>query len=878
MHRSIPRAAVLLLAGTTAWSCAKTPATPTPQATPARAATPVVERGTVTEFPATGGGRGNAGGGDAAAPRPYNRVITSGMQSRDGLVRTHRDGARVLFEVPASVLGKDILLVQQIEATTLGAGYGGQAQGNRVVRWERMGNRMLLRLIPFDITADASLPIARAVAASNVPPILASFNIEAFGADSSSVVDVTRLFTQPPWEMSPAARYRGQVDAARTWIESAHTYPTNVEVRSTITITNTPAAGGGGGRGGAAAAFTMPPTATFLMHWSFLKLPETPMMARYFDQRVGYFSVGTTDFGADEPRVVEKRFISRWRLECSDRMVGNLCVPKKPIEYYVDPATPEWLVPWVKKGIESWQSAFAEAGFYQGIVAKDAPTKAQDPEWSAEDARYSVVRWLPSNTQNASGPSIKDPRSGEIIESDIQMYHNVMNLGNGWYFAQASAADPRARVWPFPNDLSGRMLMYVVAHEVGHTIGMQHNMKSSGTYPVDSLRSKTWAATMGHTPSIMDYSRFNYVAQPEDGIDPEHLVPGIGPYDKFMIAWGYKPIPGARTPEDERKTLDEWARVQDTVPWLRFSTAGNQGADYQDNTEAVGDNDPVKAAEYGQRNFKRMMGYLQPAANRPYDDSSDLQELYGRVVGQWGTVMRHVTTVVGASETQEKYNSQPGARFTPVSKARQKDAVRFLNENVFKTPMWMIDMDILRRLEPAGTIGRVSGSQTSILNALMNEARMARLVDYEATATRAADAYPLMEFLADVRGGVFGELTAGSVVVDPYRRALQRSYVNAMRARLAPPAAAAAPAGGGGRGGAAGSTNTDVRGALRAELRTLDAQLRTALAKTSDRATRAHLEDCRTEIASILKGGTADGGAAGGGEDVHNEGFFWEHR
>jgi hypothetical protein len=874
MMRNPTRVAALLLASTTAWSCAKPPATTTP------APTPVVERGTVTpDAPPAGGGggRGANAAGAEAAPRPYARVVTNSMQSRDGLVRTHREGSRLLFEVPAALLGKDILLVQQIEQTTLGAGYGGQAQGNRVVRWERMGNRLLLRLIPFAITADPSLPIARAVAASNVPPILASFNIDAFGADSSSVVDVTRLFTQPPWELSPAAQYRGQVDAGRTWIESATPYPTNVEVRSTITLTNTPAAGGGrGGAGG--AAFTMPPTATFLMHWSFLKLPETPMMPRYFDQRVGYFSVSTTDFGADEPRVVQKRFISRWRLECSDRMVGNLCVPKQPIVYYVDPATPAWLVPWVKQGIESWQSAFAEAGFYQAIIAKEAPSKAEDPDWSAEDARHSVVRWLPSNTQNASGPSVKDPRSGEIIESDIQMYHNVMNLGNGWYFAQASAADPRARVWPFPKDLSGRMLMYVVAHEVGHTIGMQHNMKGSGTYPVDSLRSKTWTAKMGHTPSIMDYSRFNYVAQPEDGIDPEHLVPGIGPYDKFMIRWGYKPIPGARKPEDERKTLDEWARVQDTVPWLRFSTAGNQGADYQDNTEAVGDNDPVKAADLGQRNFKRMMGYVQAAANRPYDDNADLSELYGRVVGQWGTVMRHVTTVVGASESQEKYSSQAGPRFTPVSKARQKDAVRFLNENVFKTPTWMINMDILRRLEPAGTIGRVSGSQTSILNALMNEARMARLVDYQATAARPADAYPLLEFLADVRGGVFTELTAGSVVVDPYRRALQRSYVNAMRARLAPPAAAAAPAGGGGRGGAAGSTNTDVRGALRAELRTLDAQLRTALAKTTDRATRVHIEDCRTEIANILKGATSGGDDSGSaGEDLSDR-FFWEHR
>jgi len=878
MIQRIPRVATVALAGLTLWSCTR-------QATPAPTPTPTVERGTVTP-PADGGGRGAGGGGGgggggtgaAADPRPYDRVVTRAMRSRDGLVKTHRDGARLLFEIPRSVLGKDILLVQQIEQTTLGAGYGGQAQGNRVVRWERMGNRVLLRLIPYSVIADPNLAIAQAVAAANVPPILAAFNVEAYGPDSAAVIEVTRIFTQPPWEMSPATQYRGQIDQQRTWIESANTYPENVNVRSTITITNTPAAGGGGGGRGGAGGTTLPPSATFLMHWSFLKLPEQPMMPRYFDQRVGYFSVSTTDYGADEPRVVQRRFITRWRLECSDQMVGNLCVPKKPIEYYVDPATPEWLVPWVKEGIESWQSAFEEAGFYQGIVAKDAPSKAEDPEWSAEDARYSVVRWLPSTTQNASGPSIRDPRSGEIIESDIQMYHNVMNLGNGWYFAQASAADPRARTWPFPKDLSGRMLMYVVAHEVGHTIGMQHNMKSSGTYPVDSLRSKTWTATMGHTPSIMDYSRFNYVAQPEDGIDPAHLVPGIGPYDKFMIRWGYKPIPSARTPEEERATLDQWARVQDTVPWLRFSTAGNQGADYQDNTEAVGDNDPVKAADLGQRNFKRMMGYVQSAPNLQYADNADLQELYGRVIGQWGTVMRHVAQLVGASESQEKYSSQPGARFVPVSRARQKDAVRFLNENVFRTPMWMVDLDIVRRLEPAGSIGRVSGAQNGVLGQLMNEARMARLVEYQALAARPADAYPLHEFLADVRGGIWGELSASTVTVDAFRRALQRNYLNTMRSRLNPPPPAA---GAGGRGGG-GSSNTDVRGALRAELNTLDAQLRSAIAKTSDRATRAHLEDCRTEIADILKGGAsgASGEAAGGGSELSEwtDRWFWDHR
>ena len=811
-----------------------------------------------------GGGRGAQGGGAAGAnaepnPQPYNTVVRgAGLVTKNGLFKTHRIGARLLYEIPRGELGKDLLLVTQIKKTTEGQGYGGQALGNRVVRWERKDHRVLFKSISYQIRADSTDPIFRAVDDANYNAILAAFSVEAYGPDSAPVIDVTRLYTAPPTEISVTSRFAGQVDATRTFFERVATYPQNIETEATITLTNNPAGRGGaaaapaGGRGAAAA---LAPSASFLLHWSMYKLPEKPMMPRLLDWRVGYFSTSQLDFSRPEQRSTSRTYITRYRLECSSQRDGNLCVPIKPIAYYVDPSTPRWLVPWVKKAINDWQPAFEAAGFKNGIVARDAPTPAEDPDWSAEDARYAVIRWLPSTTENAVGPHIHDPRSGEIIEADLQIYHNVMNLNRDWYWTQAGALDPRARKLPLPDSLQGRLMEYVIAHEIGHSLGFQHNMKSSGTYAADSIRNKDFVRRMGHTATLMDYSRFNYVAQPEDGIALADLIPRIGPYDIWAVKWGYSPIAGARTPDDERKTLDEWAREQDSKPYLRFSTHDAEGSDPRDNTEAVGDADAVKSTGFGIRNIKRLVPMLVPATSDALKDDADLEELFGRLVGQWATELRHVAVIVGGSETQEKYGSQPGPRFTPVSAARQKDAVRFLNENAFATPAFFLRKEILDRIGPAGTIQRVSAAQRGVLTQLLNDARMARLVEYEAGAENPAGVYPLAVFLADVRQGLWGELGGGSVKIDAYRRALQHAYVDIIRPKINPPAAAAAaaPAGGGGRGGAAPLTSQDSRAMLRAELRTLDGQLAAAAGKASDAMTRAHIADVRNEIDEILR-------------------------
>ena len=794
--------------------------------------------------PAGGAGQERPGRPDQTPePRPYERVITKEAKSDEGIFTIHTIKEKVYYEIPKNELGKEFLWVSQIARTTLGVGYGGQAAGNRVVKWERKGNRVLLRNVAYDVVADPKLPVSRAVQAANNDTIIMAFNIEAIGKDDSAVIDVSRLFTTEVTEFSARTRLRARgFDASRSFIEKTKSFPKNIEVEVSQTYTSPPdtAPGGGGG--------PQPPTppnpfaqgmragtnATVVMHYSMVKLPEQPMMPRLFDERVGYFSVRKTDYGVDEHRAPQRTYITRWRLEKKDPS-AELSEPVKPIVYYVDPATPTKWIPWIKKGIEDWQPAFEAAGFKNAIIAKDAPSKTEDPFWDPEDARYSVIRYLPSTIENASGPHVNDPRTGEILESDIQYYHNVMNLARDWYFLQVGPLDPRAKKLPLPDDLMGRLVEYVIAHEVGHTLGFQHNMKASATYPAEKVRDAQWLKTMGHTPTLMDYSRFNYVVQPEDNVPVEYLIPGIGPYDKWATMWGYKPIPGAKTSDEEKKTLDEWARSQDAKPYLRFSTADARGSDPGENTEAVGDGDAIASTSYGIKNLKRVADMLLPATTHQGEPYDDLEELYGRMLGQWATELNHVTGIVGGFNSQQKHAGQDGVRFVIVPKERQAAAVRFLNENAFATPTWAVKADILRRIEASGALTRVNAAQERILNSLLSNTRFDRLVEQEALDGMAA--YKPADFMSDVRRGIWSELEgAGPIKIDVYRRNLQNSYIDLLSNKL----------------NVRPSVTDDHRALIKAELRDLSTAIGAASARATDRQTRAHLADARDQIAKAL--------------------------
>jgi hypothetical protein len=782
-------------------------------------------------------------------PKPYDQVVTADFKTQVGLFKVHTGKGKALFEIPKSELGKDFLLVVGVKKSPVDVSYPGQSVVDLVVRWEQRENKVLLRAVDYSNIADPNDPISTAVAAMETPTIMMAFPVEAFAADGAPVVDATKFFTSDINEIPVKKTLGGQaIDSARTFFDKVRVFPINLNVEATQTFNPKPPQLPPGFPPQYADYLPTAPSPTAVVHYSFVKLPENPMMGRLVDERVGYFTHSHTNYSRTVHEVKPTEYIARWRLEKKDARAAK-SEPVKPIVYYVDPATPKKWVPYVKQGIEAWQTAFEAAGFIKAIQAKEAPTPAQDPDWSVDDARYSVVRWVPSTIANAMGPHISDPRSGEILNADIDVWHNVQQLARDWYWVQVGPLDPRCKVLPLPDELMGKMLVYVVTHEVGHTLGLPHNMKASATYPIEKIRDKNWVKKNSHVPTLMDYSRFNYVAQPEDGIDPDDLIPKIGPYDIFSIKWGYTPIPEAKTPEDEKKTLNEWCKVQETTPWLRFSTAGSWGTDPGEQTEAVGDIDAVQATELGIRNLKRVMNMLAGAVLKSGENYDELGHMYQAIWDQLRLETGHVANIVGGYDSEPKVGLAAGVRFQPVSGTRQREAVKFLNENVFKTPAWIEPSDILRKIEPSSGQARLVSLQQTVLNNLLRQNRIARLQDQQAIL--GDQAYTIFDLLADLRAGIFSELLANRVAVDPYRRNLQRAYIEILTGRIAPQAAQATQATPPMPGMQAPSfllRSDDSRAAIRAELKNLEILLTTKVNEAADDVSKAHLADLKDLI------------------------------
>jgi Met-zincin/Domain of unknown function (DUF5117)/Domain of unknown function (DUF5118) len=763
-------------------------------------------------------------------PKPYKEVITGEAKSEPGVFTVHRLNEKIYYEIPPTALGREMLWSTEIAQLPAGHGYGGTSAGSRVVRWVRRENRVFLRDVSYAMRGDGAGAVQKAVAASSLEPIVMAFDIEAEGENKAPVIDVTRLLTTDVAEFSVKQTLgAGSVDAARSYIEQVKSFPSNIEARSLLTFQPTPSGGStppiGGRRGGGSRS-----SVSALVHYSMVLLPEKPMAPRYFDARVGYFTVGFDDYAARENRVMERRYVARYRLEKKDPSAA-LSEPVKPIVYYISREVPEKWRPYVKQGVEDWREAFEAAGFKNAIECRQAPTEAEDPRWDPEDVRYSVIRWAANKVANAMGPHVSDPRTGEILSAHIIVWHDVLKLNEMWYFVQAGPLDPRARKLPLPEPLMGDLLRYVVAHEVGHTLGLRHNHKGSSSYTVAQLRSKAFTEKNGDEASIMDYGRMNYVAQPGDNA---RLIPKLGPYDSFAIEWGYTPIPGAHSPEGEKPALDRMAARQVHNPMLRFG--GEDSAAASDPTVQTEDlsSDPIQATTYGLANIARVARMLIPATTKLGEDYSLLNEAYDALLNQRRMELTHVAKLVGGV-VETRYNAGRGADvFRPVPREKQAQAVRYLVANALTVPKELIRPGILNRVEPSGVTDRILGAQRAVISSLLSETRVKRMIDHQALATGAV--YTVEELVTDLQKGVWNELTSPRPVVDLYRRNLQRAYLQIWKGRLV----------------GEGASQTDLRPIGRGALRDLGKEIDRTLPRTKDRLTSLHLQECRKEIDRIL--------------------------
>ncbi len=776
--------------------------------------------------------------------KKFSDLIPSKTKVDKGLFNTYKVDGKYYYEIPDSLLNREMLVVTRLAKTPADIKvpfqqYGGESQNDQVWKWQRHDKQVFIRVPSYSLRADSTSDMYKSVKNSNLDVVLASFDIKAYNKDTTGVViDVTDFYNGDiaaigiSDQLKKAYKVSG-VDNSRSYIDTIKSFPINTEThvlktyRSTESPTdNTNAA------------------VTFELHTSMLLLPKTPMKARLSDDRVGFFGQRQTDYGTDAQKAEVTAYIHRWKLEPKDEAAyarGELVEPKKQIVFYIDPATPKKWVPYLIAGINDWQKAFEAAGFKNAIVGKAAPTPKEDPDFSTEDARYTVVRYFASDVENAYGPHVSDPRTGEILESHVGWYHNVMQLLRDWYFVQTAAVNPAARSAKFTDEQMGELIRFVSSHEIGHTLGLPHNFGSSYAYPVDSLRSKSFTDKHGTAPSIMDYARFNYIAQPGDGVT--HLYPQIGEYDLWAIKWGYTWFPGNKTAHQEKEILDEWTKERAGNPLYYYGRQGTS-IDPRLQNEDLGDN-AMKASTYGIANLKRILPNVEKWTYQKGEDYSDLQDIYGEVLTQFSRYMGHVATNIGGMNENFKTYDQKGPVYDFVAKGLQRDAVSFFNKELFTTPLWLINSEELSKFDNGVMINRIKNVQVNTLGNVLSPSRLSRMYDNE--TRNGGNAYTVADLFTDLRGGIF---TAGRP--DAFKRNLQRGYIEDLKNLLnddfrgIPGVSAAAMAN-------FGLTPinialSDIRPMVRAELKAIDAKL----PKGGDAITTAHYVDLHLRIKEAL--------------------------
>ncbi len=801
-------------------------------------------------------------------PKPYKKVIDTSAVTQKGLIDVHKIKNKYLFEIPDSLLGSEMMTITRYSKTPAGGGiFGGEEINRQVVRWEKgLNDNILLRSITYVIMSpDENKPMAQAVKNSTSDPIIGNYDVLAYNKDESGkitgyVVDLSATFDADvqTFSLDPIKKQLLNIDKFqkdKSFISKISSFPINTEIRSVKTFTTTP------------QKIDLTPTkkigvdlpsaldagvVTLEINTSMILLPKTPMRKRAFDARVGFFANQFDVFEEESQKSDTKVFAVRWRLEpksvedAQKQKNGELIEPLKPIVYYIDPATPEKWKKYIKQGINDWQVAFENAGWKNAIRGEYWPEN--DPTMSLEDARFSVLRYFAADIQNAYGPNVHDPRSGEILESHIGWYHNIMSLLRNWYMIQTAAVDPAARSKKFDDKLMGELIRFVSSHEVGHTLGLRHNMGASSATPVEKLRDKEYQNKNGHTSSIMDYARFNYVAQPEDSVTS--LFPRIGDYDKWAIKWGYSYFEDTKTEAEEKAFLNEMTKEAYKNRRLWFgSEISPYDPRYQ--TEDIGDN-AMRASEYGIKNLKRILPNLLEWSKEDGESYSELDELYGALTGQFRRYMGHVTKNVGGIYDNPKTYDMTGNQFEAVPKSIQKDAVAFLNTQLFTTPKWLLNQDVLAKINPENGVEAIKAMQDATLNSLLAGDRMVRLLE---TSSLSKDNYSVDELMNDLNKGIFSELKNKNSI-DIFRRNIQKLYVDKLIELLKPGTASVSsvPVGVtyGFKTRKVNLAQTDLPSIARGQLTSLRNELKSATPRMSDRMSKYHILDLVFRIGEAL--------------------------
>lgn len=713
--------------------------------------------------------------------KPYAQVITPKAKSSFGFLTIHKVDNNYFFEIPDSMLNRDILIVNRISKAPTSrqksrVGYPGDILGSKVIRFENKDNkRILVREYSYRERSENKDGMFQSVRNSNTQPIVANFGIETIKKDSLTrnyVINVS-VFLQKENPLfsfdADSKEYIGLLNMVGegTYIDTLKAFPKNIEISTTVTYQSKKGMSNVGFLETGSPRIPL----TYELNSSMVLLPEVPMKARLFDPRVGYFTVGYTDFDSNPQGIEYKKLITRWRLEPKDEAAylrGELVEPKKPIIIYIDPATPKKWVPYLIQGVNDWQVAFEKAGFKNAIYALEAPT--DDPSWSLEDARHSAIVYKPSDIPNASGPHINDPRTGEILETHINWYHNVMSLLRDWYMIQAGTIDEAARKMQLDDELMGQLIRFVSSHEVGHTLGLRHNFGSSHTVPVEKLRDKAWVEANGHTPSIMDYARFNYVAQPEDGITRAGIFPRIGIYDKWSIEWGYRWLPQFQTPEDE-VAFSNQSIIEKLKKDVRY-TFGTESDpnDPRNQSEDLGD-DSMLASLYGIKNLKRIVPQILTWSYEPNKSYAGAGEIYSGVVSQFNRYLGHVTKNVAgiySNSITVEQTDEIAREFVPAN--IQKRAIAFLNEQLFTTPEWLIDRQLMEKAKIL-PVNVICSLQSGVLARLINKNTLDKMSENE--ILNGKKAYTSAQMFNDLKKVIWSNLGQSDI----YKRNMQKAYV-----------------------------------------------------------------------------------------------------